>query len=148
MTLGELVKQERKKAGLTQQALADQAQVSKMTIRRIESIATNDDIKSVKLETLIAVSGVLKSYAIWSMSVGGYGLTENDPDVGPVFLSAAALQKEYGFTSKQISRKNMMDYAYAELNDEGQQKVYDYTIDLSGNPKYTAESDPDEPSDT
>ena len=137
MTFGEMVRQERKALNLTQQELADAVHVSKMTIRRIEGISTDAEIKTIKLETLIAVSNVLKSYAIWSLAVGGYGLTENDPDIGPTYLTIETLQREYGFTASQIQRKMMVDYAYVDLNDGGQQKVFEYVIDISGNPKYT-----------
>ena len=141
MTYGELVRQERKKAGFTQQELADKVNVSKMTVRRIEAISSDEEIKTIRLETLIAISGALKSYALWSMAVGGYGLAENYPDAdtenGLAYLTLNRLQREYGFTPEQIHRKVMMDYAFAELNDAGQQKVFDYIADLSGNPKYT-----------
>ena len=141
MTYGELVRQERKKAGFTQQELADKVNVSKMTVRRIEGISSDEEIKTIRLETLIAISGALKSYALWSMAVGGYGLAENDPDAdpenGPAYLTLNRLQREYGFTPEQIHRKVMMDYSFAELNDAGQQKVFDYIADLSGNPIYS-----------
>ena len=147
MNYGELVRQERKRAGLTQQELADKVNVSKMTVRRIEALSSDEEIKTIRLETLIAISGALKSYALWSMAVGGYGLSENDPDAdlenGPTYLTLNKLQREYGFTPEQIHRKVMMDYSFAELNDAGQQKVFDYIADLLGNPKYTEAGEED-----
>ena len=147
MTYGELVRQERKRAGLTQQELADKVNVSKMTIRRIEAISSDEEIKSIRLETLIAISDAFKSYALWSMAVGGYGLSMNDPDADPenglAYLTLNKLQREYGFTPEQIHRKVMMDYSFAELNDAGQQKVFDYIADLLGNPKYTEPGEED-----
>lgn len=122
MTFGELVRGERRSAKLTQQELADKVNVSKMTIRRIEAISTDEELKSIRLETIISIARVLKSYAIMSMAAGGYGMPEYDSE-------------NWSSLEHSAPPESIIDI-FTQLNAQGQKRVLEYAKDLLDNPKY------------
>lgn len=123
MTFGELVRGERRSAKLTQQELADKVNVSKMTIRRIEAISTDEELKSIRLETIVSIARVLKSYEIMSMAAGGYGMP-------PGYDS-----ENWSSLERSAPPESIMDL-FNQLNALGQKRVMEYARDLLDNPKY------------
>lgn len=113
MTLGARLRRSREALGITQTDLAEQSKSSKQTIYKYESgIITN--VPSDKIELIAEILRVSPSYLM--------GWTDN-PSTSP---NIAELHND------ELKLINL----YRNLNQEGQEKLIDYSDDLVSSGKY------------
>ena len=111
MEIGELIKEARKKAGLSQKALADMLGISQQNIAQWESGKRNPKIDSL-LKIAVAI-----------------GL--------PYTAFLPAIEQSYDCDTEYMIIESIMD----NLNATGQKKVVDYAEDLSKIPEYRKENE-------
>lgn len=137
MTFGEMVKRDRKRARLTQQQLADMVNVSKMTIRRIESISEDIGILSIRFDTICAVADALDSPGLLDYAMDTYGAPPYDPNPeGPPFSEEQQRQIE-----NEGSKRWRLVSAFDILNDTGKTEAVKRVEELTEIPRYTKQED-------
>ena len=117
MTIGEKIKLHRKDLGLTQTELGEKLGVKMNAVSKWEC-GRVDDIPTSKIKALARLFGVAPSYLI-------------DDDRDAVIMAAPALPP----------RLQALADALEELNEEGQEKLVDYALDLVASGRYI-KSDP------
>ena len=117
MTIGEKIKLHRKDLGLTQTELGEKLGVKMNAVSKWEC-GRVDDIPTSKIKALARLFGVAPSYLI-------------DDDRDAVIMAAPALPP----------RLQALADALEELNEEGQEKLVDYALDLVASCRYI-KSDP------
>ena len=115
MTVGERIKRERKKKGLTQKELAEKLGVSVVSVQRYEA-----EDRGVKSDTLKRIADIL--------DIDIYNLVSDTPTSFEIPMSEL---KEYYAPFISDVEKN-----FNKLNKDGRTKVVEYAADLSENPKY------------
>lgn len=116
MNAGERIKIMRKSLGISAEYIADKIGVSPSTIYRYE----NNDIASMKIENLKMIADILGTKA--SYILGWY-------DEEPV--TATIPQDE------DSSKEKSLMTLFRQLNDDGQDKVCEYTSDLVASGRYS-----------
>lgn len=112
MTIGEKIKLHRKDLGLTQTELGEKLGVKMNAVSKWEC-GRVDDIPTSKIKALARLFGVAPSYLI-------------DDDRDAVIMAAPALPP----------RLQALADALEELNEEGQEKLVDYALDLVASGRY------------
>ena len=134
MTIGDLIKEARKKANLTQKELGQRIGLSYQSIAQWEN-----NLRKPKPETLQKIANAL-GVSIWSLSAAG-----------------SPLEFSYGFLSgleEERSIRSAFNYTYSkkeqelidlffELNDDGQCKAIERIQELTEIPKYKKETAPE-----
>ena len=110
LSAGVVIKRARQRKGLTQKALADLLGVSKSTVQKYE----NGYVKNLKLDTIRSLCVHLEIMSVML-------IFPDDP------------MNSHSFD--QCESKNVIT-AYYQLNYSGQEKVYDYILDLLESEKY------------
>ena len=114
MTIGERIKEVRKRAGFRQSDLADRIDVSKQTMYKYETgIVTN--IPSDKIAKIAQETGTSPAYLM--------GWTDSP-------------YKETRPVASLMTHHIKLEQYFNKLNEEGQDKVISYAADLAENPKY------------
>lgn len=116
MNVGERMKIMRKSLGLSAEYIAERIGVSPSTIYRYE----NNDIESMKIENLKMIADILGVKASLLL-----GWSDEEP--------VTAHLTEDRTTPKEQALFDM----FRQLNDEGQEKVSDYTSDLVASGRYS-----------
>lgn len=115
MNAGERIKIMRKSLGLSAEYIAEKIGVSPSTIYRYE----NNDIASMKIENLKLIADILGTKA--SYILGWY---DEEPVVAVIP------------TEENDTKVNSLVDLFRQLNDEGQDKVCEYTSDLVASGRY------------
>ena len=120
MTVGESMKEIRKRLGMSQVAFADKINVSKQTLYKYENnIITN--IPSDKIEAAAELGNVSPAYLMgWEM---------DDGDIGNAFMADSLEDEIDSMKSFSPSEKNHFK-AYINLLEINRKKVDDYTKQL------------------
>lgn len=120
MTVGERMKEIRKRLGMSQVAFADKINVSKQTLYKYENnIITN--IPSDKIEAAAELGNVSPAYLMgWKM---------DDGDIGNAFMADSLEDEIDSMKSFSPSEKNHFK-AYINLLEINRKKVDDYTKQL------------------
>lgn len=120
MTVGERMKEIRKRLGMSQVAFADKINVSKQTLYKYENnIITN--IPSDKIEAAAELGNVSPAYLMgWEM---------DDGDIGNAFMADSLEDEIDSMKSFSPSEKNHFK-AYINLLEISRKKVDDYTKQL------------------
>lgn len=114
--LAKNIKRYRKEKNWTQAKLAEEANISLMSVRRYETVG--DGNREPKFET---IQKIAKALDISTSEL--YGIEFNDKEINIVEPSLEEIMQE------------ISDLRYS-LNKEGLLKTKDYMYDLMGNPKY------------
>ena len=115
LSTGFVIKRARQKKGFTQEELADLLGVSKSTVQKYE----NGYVKNLKLDTIRSLCMHLE---IMSVMI----IFPEDPMNTHIF---------------NHSKPPNVVTAYYQLNYTGQEKVYDYILDLLASEKYQQEKE-------
>ena len=124
MDIGKRIKDRRKQLGISAETLAEAISVSPATIYRYES----GDIEHMGIDKLTPIARYLGTNEAYLM-----GWTD-DPSLRPFNGSSS----DFPLTDDEV----VLIENYRELNDEGQSKVLDYTVDLVAGGRYI-KTDPD-----
>lgn len=122
MSIGNRIKYYRKLQGCTQQQLADEIQLSVMSIRRYESsqrIPSLEQLRKIALALGVTVSDLV------------------DPEY---WSTLPADQAATAFGNQPLTAKNALDAAFDQLNDEGQRKAIERVEELTEIPRYLKDS--------
>lgn len=127
MTVGERLRETRKRAGLTQAELAEKSGVAAISIHQYES-----GKRRPQLEQLGKIAIALQTTVFEIMGPDWSGI-----DMTDAFSSD-------GTTARAVHdpRKNQLDAAYDRLNDKGQQEAVKRVEELAEIPRYRKEKNP------
>lgn len=152
MTVGELIKSVRIEKGMTQKQVADACGMADSAIRKYESgkiIPKQETIN--RIARALGVSTL--RFIDWDSVESAGPDDEEDPTIMEEILKDFPHQTEpihLHFNKSAIrsainaaTRKDQLDAAFSQLNDEGQEKVVSYAQDLI--PRYRATAAPQSP---
>lgn len=125
MNIGEKIRLERTKAGLTQAMLAQKAKVSEISIRKYES-----GDRKPKIDTIYKIADAL---CIPASEIAEVPPPPTITIEGKSFRTGQELEK---YLEHCGERDILMNVYENFLNEKGQKKLCDYAIDLSNLDKY------------
>ena len=133
MTTGTRIKQARKKAGMTQAALADKLGISYVGVSQWEN-----DLRNPKLETLRKIALALGT-TVSELVEPGYWSTISKEEAEESWGGSATTK------APPVSARSRIDTALGKLNDKGMEKAADTVEVIAEVPQYRAQAAPQSP---
>lgn len=113
MTIGDRIREEREKCGLTMEALGEKCGTTKQTIYKYE----NNIITNIPIDKIQIIADTLF--------------------VSPAYLAGWEDRSKSASLSMMNPTMELLDKSVAQLNDEGQEKLVEYADDLVSSGKYS-----------
>lgn len=134
MSIGQKIKEARKRRGLTQAQLADAAQISRSYLGDLEGDRYNPSVDTLQkiASALGTTSGVLLGEANLAELIAAD--TGNKPLMA-YYEGRRTAGTEYAPADLQGEEQRLLDL-YRDLNEEGREKLVDYADDLVTSGKY------------
>ena len=128
MTMGEIIKNNRLRLGLSQEELGEKVGVNKAAVQKWESGAV-ENIKRNKIKALSKIFGITPTELL-----GFCDDFKQSPEEKQLSKESKAYDVITNTFGKDASK---LINSFVQLNEEGKEKVLDIVSDYAANPKYT-----------
>lgn len=140
MTMGEIIKRNRQRLHLSQEALGEQLGVNKAAVQKWES----GRVKNLKTTVIIELAEIFDISPSELMGWGSRPTEEqiqawdeaSNPKLADNVKLILEIEKSFGKPSVEMLNQ------FNELNDIGKEKAIEYVSDLTDNEKYTEKNTP------